>query len=201
MTRSMYLVPSAMLLVLSACGSPPPPEAPADATPTAPPVAAAPSPDAELAQLEAVTPVDACAWLTPEKLKLVYPDLTFEVRQKLAPRTSGYVWDSRCTYWAGVGTFEFAKDVPTHTVEIFVATPVSEAKALANLAGRRELATATRGYQPQPSLGADAYATTNTGMASLFLVKAASEVQINVSDLDTPNDEKLRRAVALAQAL
>lgn len=200
MIRSKPLIPAAALLVLSACGGSPLP-APADAAPAAPAVVAAPSPDAELEQLKAVTPVDACAWLTPEKLATVYPGLVFEVRQKLAPQMSGYVWDSRCTYWAGVGTHAFAKDAPTHTVEIFVATPVSAAKAQDNLARRHETATMTNGYQPQPALGADAYATTNTGMASLFLVKGASEVQINVSDLDTPNDEKVRRAVALAQAL
>ena len=39
-------------------------------------------------------------------------------------RLSGYAWDSRCVYWGGVGTIDYAKDLPTHTVEIFAMTPV-----------------------------------------------------------------------------
>ena len=166
-----------------------------------PTVAAAVSTDAELEQLKTVAPVDACATLTPEKLKTVYPDQAFEVHQKIDPQMSGYVWDSRCVYWAGVGTIDFAKDAPTHTVEIFVATAANEAKAKANLASRREMATTTNGYQPQASLGENAYTTTDTGMAHLFFVKGQSEIQINVSDLDSPNAEKVRKALALAQAL
>ena len=176
------------------------PQDPAAATA---PAAGAPVPavDDEFEQLKTVTPVDACSWLTPEKLTAVYPDLTFVVHQELKPQMSGYVWDSRCAYWAGMGTHEFAKDVPTHTVEIFVATSVSAAKANSNLASRQELATTVTGYQPQPGLGDRAYATTNTGVASLFFVKGQSEVQINVSDLESPNDEKLGKAMALAQSL
>jgi hypothetical protein len=148
-----------------------------------------------------VTPADACAWLTPAKLKAVYPDLSFEVHQKLEPRMSGYVWDSRCVYWAGVGTIEYAKDTPTHTVEIFAATAASDAKAQAKLASRQETATTTTGYQPQPSLGASAYSTNNTGMATLFFVKGQSEVQLNASDLKTPVDEKIEKLLALARSL
>jgi len=166
-----------------------------------PPVASAAVLDPEWERLNAVVPLDACALLSADKLEPLYPGLVFELRQKVEPRLSGYVWDSRCTWWAGVGSIEFAKDTPTHTVEIFVNTPASEAKALANLASRRETATSTTGYQPRPELGADAYAVTQTGMASLFFVKQGSEVQINVSDLDSPNADKIRRAVALAQSL
>jgi hypothetical protein len=195
MRQSSILRFAPAILALSACGGSPPDRAAE--------TAAAPAPvlDAELEQVKAVTPVDACGWLTPEKLAAVYPGLVFEVRQKLAPRLSGYAWDSRCTYWAGVGSIEFAKDVPTHTVEIFVTTPASESKALAQLAQRRESAAANRGFQAQPALGADAHAVSRTGMASLFLVRSRSLVQVNVSDLDTPNDEKVRRAVALGQGL
>lgn len=164
-------------------------------------VAAAISTDAELDQLKTIKPVDACSWLTPEKLKAVYPDLTFEVHQKLEPRMSGYVWDSRCIYWAGMGTHEFAKDVPTHTLDIFVGTSVSEDKANANLASRHETAKAATGYQAQPAMGANAYTTTNTGISMLFFVKGQSEVQINVSDLKTPNDLKIKNAIAVAQSL
>ncbi|MCE3001998.1 MAG: hypothetical protein LW860_04730 [Xanthomonadaceae bacterium] len=195
MLRHACLI-AALALLLTACGDAATP--PADAPPAA---RAAPVTDPELEAVQGVTPVDACAWLTPEMLRTLHPDLVFEVRQRLEPRLSGYAWDSRCTYWAGVGTIEFAKDTPTHTVEIFVNTPASEAKALANLASRRETATSTTGYQPRPELGADAYAVTQTGMASLFFVKQGSEVQINVSDLDSPNADKIRRAVALAQSL
>jgi hypothetical protein len=190
-------------LALGACGSSQPPDD-ASAAPEAA-VAQAPMPaasvDDEYERLKNTTPVDACAWLTPEKLKAVFPDLSFEVHQKVDPRLSGYVWDSRCVYWAGVGTIDIAKDVPTHTVDIFVGTSVSDAKAQANLASRQELATTTTGYQAQPALGANAYAIANTGVVSLFLVKGQSEVQINVSDLSTPNDEKISKAIALAQSL
>jgi hypothetical protein len=200
MGRSIRLLPACALLALTACDRSPP-AAPAASAPITPPPAVASSVDAEFEQLKSMAPVDACATLTPEKLKQVFPNLTFEVHQKLEPQMSGYVWDSRCTYWAGVGSMEFAKDTPTHAVEIFIATSVSEAKAKANLASRRESAASGSGFQPQDVLGAEAYATTGTGVASLFFVKGPSQVQINLSDLNTPNDEKLRKAVALAQLL
>lgn len=205
MRRVMMVTAGVTLLGLAACDRAPPASngAPAPETAAAPSAAATPSAsaDAEFEQLKTVTPVNACDWLTPEKLKTVYPDLKFDVHQKIDPQMSGYVWDSRCVYWAGVGTYDFAKDAPTHTVEIFVATSVSEAKAKANLASRHETATTTTGYQAQTTLGENAYAVTNTGMASLFFVKGQSEVQINVSDLNTPNAEKIKKAVALAQSL
>lgn len=207
MRRSMMVMAGVVILGLAACDRSPPAanEAATEAATleqsAAPAAAPAASTDAELEQLKTVTPVDACATLTPEKLKTVYPDLTFDVHQKVDPQMSGYVWDSRCVYWAGVGTIDFAKDAPTHTVEIFVATAATEAKAKSNLASRHETATTTTGYQSQAALGENAYAVTNTGMASLFFVKGQSEVQINVSDLNTPNDEKIRKAVALAQSL
>lgn len=200
----------ALIAALAGCdrGAPAPAEggdtsaAPsASSADAAPPAAAPVSADAEFEQLKATTPVDACAWLTQEKIKTVFPDLSFEIHQKLDPQMSGYVWDSRCTYWAGVGTIEFAKDTPTHTLDIFVGTSVSEEKAQSNLARRHETAVAATGYKAMPALGANAYATTNTGIASLFFVKGQSEVQINFSDLKTPNDQKIEKALALAQTL
>jgi hypothetical protein len=203
MQRARPLFPLIALLALAGCSPGSPPGAGSAQPPAvaAPPPAALPGPDAELAQLQAVAAVDACQWLTAEDLRTVWPDLAYEVHQALPPRLSGYAWDSRCTWWAGVGSIDFAKDTPTHTVEIFVATPVSEAKARQNLASRRETASAATGFQPQSALGADAYAITRTGAVSLYFVRGASEVQLNVSDLDSPNDEKLRKALALAALL
>lgn len=206
MRRLMMTAAGVALLGLSACDRTPPSggeaTAPGQAAATAAPAPApAPAADPELEQLKTVTPVDACALLTPDKLKTVYPDQAFEVHQKVDPQMSGYVWDSRCVYWAGVGSIDFAKDAPTHTVEIFVATAANEAKARSNLASRAEMATTTSGYQPQAALGANAYTVTDTGMARLFFVKGQSEIQINVSDLDSPNTEKVKKALALAQAL
>ena len=204
MTRWMLLsIPALALSSLVACGGPaagdaPPTPVAANETEAAPVAAVV---DAELEQLKSVVPVDACGWLPAEKLAAAYPGLVFEVAQKVEPRMSGYVWDSRCTYYAGVGTIEFAKDAPTHTVEIFVATPVSEAKALANLASRREGAASTTGFEPQRSLGENAYSAASTGVASLYFVKNGSEVQINVSDLETPNAERVQKAIALAGSL
>ncbi len=203
MRRMMILAAGVAALALLGCNR----ETPAGGDAAAPPPAgaaapvAAPSPDDEIAQLKAVTPLDACATLTPDKLKAVYPDLTFTVHQTVAPQMSGYMWDSRCSYRAGVGTIEFAKDAPTHSVDIMIGTVVSEAKAQANLASRVDTARTTNGYQPQADLGANAYAVTDTGMARLYFVKGQSEIQINVSDLDTPNAEKIAKAVALAKSL
>ncbi|TXH72720.1 MAG: hypothetical protein E6Q88_05985 [Lysobacteraceae bacterium] len=200
MRRMLMVTASVTLLGLTACDRSPPtsPDVPAAKAAAA---TTTPSADAELDQLKTVTPVDACALLTPEKLAAVFQNLKFEVHQKLDPQMSGYVWDSRCVYWAGVGTYDFAKDAPTHTVDIFIATSVSEAKAKANLASRHEMATTTSGYQAQAALGEHAYTTTNTGMASLFFVKGQSEVQINVSNLKSPNDEKVKQVLAIAQSL
>ena len=203
MRRMMILATGIAALALVACNR----ETPAGGDAAAPPAAsaaapvAAPSPDDEIAQLKAVTPLDACATLTQDKLKAVYPDLTFTVHQAVAPQMSGYMWDSRCSYRAGVGTIEFAKDAPTHSVDIMIGTVVSEAKAQANLASRVDTAKITNGYQPQPDLGTNAYAVTDTGMARLYFVKGQSEIQINVSDLETPSAEKIAKAVALAKSL
>ncbi|MGL6289051.1 MAG: hypothetical protein ACRC2H_00015 [Silanimonas sp.] len=199
------LAAGGVLLALTAC-SPAPSEstaetAPDDAAASTPAAAPAPSVDAEYEQLKAATPVDACALLTTDKLKAVFPDLDFKLHQELKPQLSGYVWDSRCTYWAGVGTQEFAKDVPTHTVEIFVGTSANEEKARRNLASRHETAVSATGYQAQAALSENAYSTANTGVVSLFFVKGQSEVQINVSDLTTSNEQKVQQTIALAQSL
>ncbi len=206
MRRMMILATGIAALGLMACNR----ETPAGGDAAAPPSASAaapaapaatPSPDDEITQLKAVTPLDACATLTQDKLKAVYPDLAFTVHQVLAPRMSGYMWDSRCSYRAGVGTIEFAKDAPTHSVDIMIGTVVSEAKAQANLASRVETAKTTNGYQPQPDLGTNAYAISDIGMARLYFVKGQSEIEINVSDLKTTSAEKIARAVALAKSL
>lgn len=182
-----------------------PADAPKASAASAPAVAAkpaaAPSTDLELEQLKTVTPVDACATLTPDKLKAVFPDLTFTQHQALAPRMSGYLWDSRCSYRAGVGTIDFAKDAPTHTVDIYIGTVANEAKAKANLASRGELAKAAPNYLAQPELGPEAYTVTDTGVARVFYLKGKSEYQLNFSDLKTPNAEKVKKVVALAKAL
>lgn len=191
------------LLGLVACN-----KSPADAPKAAAPVAAAKpaaapatSTDPEFEQLKTMTAVDACATLTPEKLKTVFPELVFTVHQALAPRMSGYMWDSRCSYRAGVGTIEFAKDAPTHTVDIYIGTVVSEAKAKSNLASRAETAKSAPNYIAQPDLGPEAYSVTDTGMARVFFAMGKSEYQINFSDLKTPNAEKVKKVVALAKAL
>jgi hypothetical protein len=157
--------------------------------------------DPELEQLKAVKPVDACTLLSPEKLLAIYPKLKFEVHQKLEPRMSGYTWDSRCTYYAGVGSIEFAKDVPTHMVELFVNTVVSETKAQANLASRYDMAKSANGFAAQAELGPHVYAASQTGVVSLFAVKAQSELQINVSDLQSSSAEKTKKLIEVFKAL
>jgi hypothetical protein len=198
------LTAGTVLIALTAC-SPAPSESTAESAAgdaaTSTEAAAASSVDAEYEQLKAATPVDACALLTTDKLKSVFPDLDFTLHQEIKPRLSGYVWDSRCTYWAGVGTLEFAKDVPTHTVDIFIGTSASEEKAKGNLASRHETAISTTGYQPQSAMGEHAYSTANDGTASLFFVKGQSEMQINVSYLKSSNEQKIENTIALAQSL
>lgn len=204
MRRTMMVAAGVALLGLSACERTPSAGgeavAPPHAIAAAPAATPAPAADPELEQLKAVTPLDACALLTPDALKAVFPDQTFEVHQQVAPQLSGYVWDSRCVYWAGVGSIDVAKDAPTHAVEVFVATAANADKAQANLASRRSMASTTSGFQPQAALGANAYTVTDTAMARLFFVKDRSEVQISVSDLASPNAEKVGKALALAQA-
>lgn len=203
MRRLIGLLTGIAVLGLAACGQSTPNSANAtdpaiDSAPVASPTVAA---DPELEMLKTTTPVDACALLTQEELALVYPELKFELQQELKPRMSGYVWDSRCTYWAGLGAQEFAKDVPTHTVEIFVATYISDVRAQENLATRHESAMAATDFQEQLTLGTNAHATSSTGVAWLFFVKGQSQMQISVSDLDTPNEAKVAKAIALAQSL
>ncbi len=201
----MKIVPQLTIALLAAgigvagCAKSEPTTTPAAQTTAV--IPAAPSVDDELARLKTVTPVDACALLPPEKLAAAFPGLRFEVRQKLEPRMSGYTWDSRCTYWAGVGSMEFAKDTPTHTFDIFVNTVVSEDKAKANLKSRHETATTSTGYQAQTTLGPSAYTIINTGVASLFFTKGQAEIQLNTSDLNSKNDEKVAKLIAIAQAL
>lgn len=190
------------VLALAGCDSTPPAtDASASATPVAPAPSPAPNVDAEYEQVKAATPLDACALLTPEKLASVFPALAFDAHQKLEPRMSGYAWDSRCVLWAGVGSHAVAKDVPTHTVELFVNTVASVDKAEARLAARHDMAKTGSGYQPQPNLGTNAYVTVNTGVASLYFVKGQAEVQLNLSDLETSNDEKIQKLAAIAQLL
>ncbi len=191
------------LLGLVACNKTPAdaPKANAPIAVAKPAAAPAPSADAEFEQLKTMTGVDACATLTTEKLKTVFPELTFTLHQALAPRMSGYMWDSRCSYRAGVGSIDFAKDAPTHTVDIYIGTVVSDAKAKSNLASRAETAKSASNYITQPELGPDAYTITDTGMARAFFVKGKSEYQINFSDLKTPNAEKVKKVIALAKAI
>lgn len=203
MRRMMILATGIAALALVACNRETPAGSETSAAPSASAAApaATPSPDEEIEQLKAVTPLDACATLTQDKLKAVYPDLTFTVHQTVAPQMSGYMWDSRCSYRAGVGTIEFAKDAPTHSVDIMIGTVVSEAKAQANLASRADLAKSTTGYQVQPDLGTNAYTISDIGMARLYFVKGQSEIEIDVADLKTPSAERIVRAVALAKSL
>jgi hypothetical protein len=197
-------VTTVALLGLSACT-----QSPSDSSDTATPAAnatpqakpAAMSTDPELEKLKTLTPKDACNMLSAEKLLAVFPDLKFEQHQHLAPRMSGYVWDSRCVYWAGVGSVEYAKDTPTHTVDLFVNTSVSDTKARANLASRHDLAKTATGYQAQPDLGVDAYTIVQSGAASLYVVKDQSELQINVSDVSSSNDAKRQKLIEIFRTL
>lgn len=191
-----------LMLVLAGCNRPAAdPGAPVADQGAAPAPAAAPVLDEEFEQVKAATPLDACALLGAAQLKAVYPDQAFELRQEVKPQLSGYVWDSRCTWWSGVGTVDFAPDAPTHQVEIFVATAASPERARRNLASGHDLAREAGGLTGQPDLGEMAYSTTDTGRASLFFVRGQSLVQIHVSDLNTPSAERVRRALALAQSL
>lgn len=190
-----------LVLMLSACDRAPSPTPQSPDPASAGSAAAAPVVDPEFAQLQALTPPDACAVLPQSTLASVYPGLEFELHQRVEPRLSGYAWDSRCTYWAGVGTVELAKDAPTHTVAIYLRTPATADKARANLAQRRQSAGTTTGLTPQPELGDDAFAITQTGLVTLHFVHGGSEVQIDVSDISSSSEDKLGKALALARAL
>ena len=205
MTASLRLavLTVALPLTLTACSSAPATEqaAPAasSAAPSAP--ASAPSTDPEFEAVKAATPVVACDIITLEEVSALYPGITFTLKTKLDPRMSGYAWDSRCEYEAGVGTIEFAKTQPTHSVQVFVNTVASEAKAQANLKSRAETAASMPSYKAQPDLGPSGYTTTGTGTASAFLTKGQAEIQLLVSELRSPNDEKVKKLLALAKSL
>lgn len=188
---------------LAACSSEPAKEAnaPAASTASAPAPASAPSTDPELEQVKAATPVVACDLVTLEDVSALYPGLKFTVKQNTAPQMSGYAWDSRCEYEAGVGTVEIAKTQPTHSVQVFATTVASEAKAQEHLKSRAEMAKGESTYKAQPDFGASAYTTRETGSVSLFLTKGQAEIQLIVSELKSSNDEKIKKALALAKGL
>ncbi len=197
------VVALALPLTLAACSSEPAKEAAAPAASTAAPAApaSAPSTDPELEPVKAATPVVACDLVTLEEVSALYPGLKFSVKQNVAPQMSGYAWDSRCEYEAGVGTVEIAKTQPTHSVQVFVNTVASEAKAQDHLKSRAEMAKGESTYKAQPDFGASAYTTRETGSVSLFLTKGQAEIQLVVSELNSPNDEKIKKALALAKSL
>jgi hypothetical protein len=205
MTASLRLTVLAVALpvTLAACSSAPATDqaAPAASSAAAAAPASAPSTDPEFEAVKAATPVVACDIITLEEVSAIYPGITFTLKTKLDPRMSGYAWDSRCEYEAGVGTVEFAKNVPTHSVQVFVNTVASEAKAQSNLKSRAETAATTPNYKAQPELGPSGYTTTATGTASAFLTKGQSEIQLLVSELKSPNDEKIRKLLTLAKSL
>lgn len=205
MTASLRLTVLAVALPLSltACSGAPSTEQAAPAASSAAPAAAAsaPSTDPEFEAVKAATPVVACDLITLEEVSALYPGLTFTLKQKLDPRMSGYAWDSRCEYEAGVGTMDFAKSAPTHSVQVFVSTVASEAKAQANLTSRGETMVGEPSYKAQPALGPSAYTRTMTGAVTLFLVKGQAEIQINLSELKSSNDEKIAKLLTLAKSL
>ena len=205
MTASLRLtvLAVALPLTLPACSGAPATDQAAPAASSAAPAtpASAPSTDPEFEAVKAATPVVACDLITLDEVSALYPGLTFTLKSKLDPRMSGYAWDSRCEYEAGVGTIEFAKTQPTHSVQVFVNTVASEAKAQANLKSRAELAAGESTYKAQPELGPSAYTNRQTGTVSLFLVKGQAEIQLLVSELKSSNDEKIVKLLTLAKSL
>ena len=199
------LVTVGSALVLLACSGQSTSDTPESGTPAADAPASqasAPSLDAEFEQVKATTPLVACELLTLEKVAQVIPDVQFSALPSKPPQMSGYAWDSRCEYQAGVGTIDVAKDTPTHVVQIFVNTVASEEKARANLQSRAETAVTTTKYTPRPELGASAYTISNVGYVSVFFSKGQAEIQINVSDmLASTYDQKVARVLALAKAI
>lgn len=205
MTASLRLAALAVALplTLTACSSAPSTEQAAPAASSAAPAApaSAPSTDPEFEAVKAATPVVACDIITLDEVSALYPGLTFTLKQKLDPRMSGYTWDSRCEYEAGVGTLEFAKTQATHSVQVFVSTVASEAKAQANLKSRADMMAGESSYKAQPELGASAFTNRQTGMVSLFLVKGQAEITLIVSELKSSNDEKIVKLLTLAKGL
>lgn len=205
MTASLRLtvLAVALPLTLTACSSAPStepaPPAASSAAPAAP--ASAPSTDPEFEAVKAATPIVACDLITLDEVSALYPGLTFTLKQKLDPRMSGYAWDSRCEYEAGVGTVEFAKTTPTHSVQVFVNTVANEAKAQANLRSRAESAAGQPSYEAQPELGPSAFTRSQTGSVSLFLVKGQAEIHLLVSELRSSSDAKVAKLLALAKSL
>lgn len=198
------VVALALPLTLAACSSEPAKEAAAPAASTAAPAAApasAPSTDPEFEAVKAATPVVACDLVTLEEVSALYPGLKFTVKQNSAPQMSGYAWDSRCEYEAGVGTIEFAKTQPTHSVQVFATTVASEAKAQEHLKSRAESMAGESTYKAQPDLGPSAHTVRGTGSVSLFMMKGQTEVQLIVSELKSSNDEKIAKALTLAKGL
>ena len=205
MTASLRLtvLAVALPLTLTACSSAPStepaPPAASSAAPAAP--ASAPSTDPEFEAVKAATPIVACDLITLDEVSALYPGLTFTLKQKLDPRMSGYAWDSRCEYEAGVGTLEFAKTTPTHSVQVFVNTVANEAKAQANLRSRAESAAGQPSYEAQPELGPSAFTRSQTGSVSRFLVKGQAEIHLLVSELRSSSDAKVAKLLALAKSL
>ena len=197
----LSIVAVASGLVLFACSDKPAADASAAADAPAS-QASAPSVDAEYEQVKATTPLVACELLTLEKVARVNPGIQFSALPSKPPQMSGYAWDSRCEYQAGVGTMDIAKDTPTHVVQVFVNTVASEAKALSKLQSRAEMAVSSTNYTPRPELGASAYTVSEFGFVSVFFTKGQAEIQINVSDiLKSSYDQRVERVLALAKAL
>ena len=205
-TRSSVLAAALPLtFILAACSGSSTPAgdqaAPAASTAAAPAPASAPSTDPEFEQVKAATPLVACDLITLEEVSAVYPGLTFTVKQNSAPQMSGYAWDSRCEYEAGVGTIEFAKTQPTHSVQVFATTVANEARAQEHLKSRAESMAGEAAYKAQPEIGPSAYTVRGTGTVSLYTVKGQTEIQLLVSELKSSNDEKITKALALAKGL
>lgn len=199
------VLPLALTFTLTACSGSSTPgsgqSAPAASTaaPAAP--ASAPSSDPEFEAVKAATPVVACDLITLEEVSALYPGLKFTVKQNTAPQMSGYAWDSRCEYEAGVGTIEFAKTQPTHSVQVFATTVASEAKAQEHLKSRAESMAGESTYKAQPDLGPSAHTVRGTGSVSLFMMQGQTEIQLIVSELKSSNDEKIQKLLALAKGL
>ncbi|MFN7979203.1 MAG: hypothetical protein U0P30_13795 [Vicinamibacterales bacterium] len=202
---SAFAVSLSFTLALAACSGSSTPAgqqaAPAASTAAAPAPASAPATDPEFEQVKAAKPLVACDLITLEEVSAVYPGLKFTVKQNMAPQMSGYAWDSRCEYEAGVGTIEFAKTQATHSVQVFATTVATEAKAQSNLKSRAESMAGESAYKAQPEMGASAYTIARTGTVSLYTVKGQTEIQLLVSELKSSNDDKITKLKALAKGL
>lgn len=195
------VLPLALTLTLTACSGSSTPGSGQSAPAASTAAPAAPSSDPEFEAVKAATPVVACDLITLEEVSALYPGLKFTVKQNTAPQMSGYAWDSRCEYEAGVGTIEFAKTQPTHSVQVFATTVASEAKAQEHLKSRAESMAGESTYKAQPDLGPSAHTVRGTGSVSLFMMKGQTEVQLIVSELKSSNDEKIQKLLALAKGL